>query len=69
MGWLHHMERWEAGPEAVPLPQPDQSGEGTLLPAMHSDSTPAKLFQFLSFIAFQWVEVVENVSLCLSPPF
>lgn len=30
MGELHHMERWETGPEAVPIPQPDQSEKGAL---------------------------------------
>ena len=28
---LHHMERWETGPEAVPKPEPDQSEESMLI--------------------------------------
>lgn len=37
MGELHHMERWETGPEVVPMPQPDQSEEGMLPLARQSD--------------------------------
>lgn len=37
MGELHHMERWETGPETLPMAQPGQSEEGTLLPARQSN--------------------------------
>lgn len=37
MGELHHMERWETGPEAVPKPEPDQSKEGMQPLAMQID--------------------------------
>lgn len=33
MGELHHMERWETRPEAVPMPEPGQSEESMLAPA------------------------------------
>ncbi|XP_071360771.1 queuosine-tRNA galactosyltransferase isoform X5 [Trachinotus anak] len=32
MGELHHMERWETGPEVIPMPEPDQSEESMLPP-------------------------------------
>lgn len=32
MGELHHMERWETGSEAVPMPQANQPEEGEIPP-------------------------------------
>lgn len=36
MGELHHMERRETGPEAVPKLEPDQSEEGMLPSATYA---------------------------------